>query len=111
MFKLNEDTLFLILKGLRYDNNSLYSCLLVNKTWCKITIPILWKDPWKNVREKETKSRFNVNNVIISHLSNEVKENLESKDIKISVIQQKPLFDYISFIRHLRLDVIEKMIA
>ncbi|CAG8681911.1 17952_t:CDS:1, partial [Gigaspora rosea] len=25
--------------------NSLFSCLLVNRQWCKITVPILWKKP------------------------------------------------------------------
>ncbi|KAF0403829.1 hypothetical protein F8M41_009179 [Gigaspora margarita] len=25
---------------------SLYSCALVNRYWCKMSIPILWKDPF-----------------------------------------------------------------
>ncbi|RIB20405.1 hypothetical protein C2G38_1196003 [Gigaspora rosea] len=35
-----------ILKNLKYKIYSLYSCALVSRHWCKIAIPILWKDPF-----------------------------------------------------------------
>ncbi|GET54013.1 hypothetical protein GLOIN_2v1870015 [Rhizophagus irregularis DAOM 181602=DAOM 197198] len=42
------------------DRNSLHSCLLVNKTWCEIIVPILWKNPWKYLEEdKKEKSQLN----------------------------------------------------
>ncbi|RGB25485.1 hypothetical protein C1646_771652 [Rhizophagus diaphanus] len=37
MSKLNEDVIFLILKELQNDPSSLYSCLLINRTWCEMT--------------------------------------------------------------------------
>ena len=40
MSKLNKDVLFLIFKELQDDKNSIHSCLLVNKTWCEIIIPM-----------------------------------------------------------------------
>ncbi|EXX66822.1 hypothetical protein RirG_120110 [Rhizophagus irregularis DAOM 197198w] len=46
MSQLNTDILYLIFKELQYDKKSLVSCLRVNKTWCEIIIPILWKNPW-----------------------------------------------------------------
>src|SRR3954451_18048481 len=99
MYKLNEDVLFLILKELQGYRGSLYSCLLVNRTWCEITVPILWKDPWVDEDEFEKmKSQFNV---IISHLSNETKENLRIQGINLPGIRQKPFFSYISFYRYL----------
>ena len=97
MSKLNRDILYLIFEELKNDKNSLYSCLLVNKTWFETTIPILWKNPWKYC--KKTEQLFNV---IISHLSNVAIENLESQGIKI-LIRQKPLFSYINFCRYLNL--------
>ena len=44
MEKLNVDCLILIFNELRADNNSLYSCLLVNKEWCHLVVPILWEE-------------------------------------------------------------------
>ncbi|CAB4414811.1 unnamed protein product [Rhizophagus irregularis] len=102
MFNLNIDILILIFEELQYNNsiikvrNTLYSCLLVNKTWCSVIIPILWKNPWSN--------KTSNNNVIISHLSNEAKEIL-SKQIKneknASTILQRPLYNYVSFCKYL----------
>ncbi|RIA96273.1 hypothetical protein C1645_815585 [Glomus cerebriforme] len=92
--KLNEDVLYLILKTFKDHKPTLYSCLLVNKIWCKIIIPILWRDPWKGLESKKEKLLLNV---IISHLSEESKNNLDQK-IK------KPLFNYITFCKHLNFD-------
>ena len=93
MFGLNEDALFLILEELKYDSYSLYSCLLVNKNWCKIVIPILWKNPWKYLKKRKKSSLFDI---IILHLSNETKKNLGDKGI-IHLPTEKPIFNYISF--------------
>src|SRR5260364_300794 len=35
-----------ILKNLNNEFYSLYSCALVSRHWCKMTIPILWQDPF-----------------------------------------------------------------
>src|SRR3954451_6067612 len=98
MSKLNKDVLFLIFQKLQICKNTLHSCLLVNKTWCEIIVPILWKDPWTWLPEQKKKeSQFNV---IISHLSNEAKENLRIQGVnlvnlsEIQQKQQKPLFNY-----------------
>src|SRR5436305_4443635 len=105
MSKLNNDVLYLIFQELQDYKNSLRSCLFVNKSWCRIVIPILWKNPW-NLKEGEEELLFNV---IISHLSDESKSNLKSQGINFSY-QQRPLFDYISFCRHLNLSEIERII-
>ena len=70
MSKLNKDVLLLIFEELNSAKKHLYSCLLVNRTWCEITVPILWKNPWVNKKElKKMKSQYNV---IISHLSRKI---------------------------------------
>jgi hypothetical protein len=63
--KLNHDVLYLIFKELQDDRKSLYSFLLVNKTWCEMIIPILWSNPWNHLDERKEKLLLNV---IISHL-------------------------------------------
>ncbi|KAF0501162.1 hypothetical protein F8M41_020127 [Gigaspora margarita] len=35
-----------ILNNLNNECHSLYSCALVNRIWCKMTIPILWQNPF-----------------------------------------------------------------
>ncbi|GBC09183.1 hypothetical protein RclHR1_08670007 [Rhizophagus clarus] len=45
MSKLNIDIILSILEELQNDKKSLYTCLLVNKAWCEMTVPILWKEP------------------------------------------------------------------
>src|SRR6266498_2192810 len=103
MSNLNGDILYLIFKELQ-DN--LYPCLSVNKTWCEVVIPILWKNPWKYYLN-EGKEKLLLN-VIISHLSENLRNNLD-QDLVISY--QRPIFSYISFCKHLNLNEIKKMIS
>ena len=35
------------------DDKSLYKCLFVNRYYCKLTIPIIWKDPFNHSHQKE----------------------------------------------------------
>ncbi|RIA92896.1 hypothetical protein C1645_874466 [Glomus cerebriforme] len=96
MSKLNKDVLSLILEELHDNVKSLYSCLFVNKTWCNIVVPILWKNFLKHLKV-EKKSM----DIIISHLPNETKEFLLSKGIDLkSIVQQKPLFNYFNFCKY-----------
>src|SRR5438046_1302425 len=60
MSKLYGDVLYLILQELQDDKITLHSCLLVNKTWCEMVIPILWKNPWKNLKRENEKLLLNV---------------------------------------------------
>src|SRR5438045_3088019 len=100
MPKLNKDVLSLILKELQSDKESLLSCLLVNKSWCEIIVPILWKNPWIYLRNLNYELLFNL---IISYLSNETKEYLRIQGYNLPEVRQKPLFNYIGFCRHLKL--------
>ncbi|PKY26394.1 hypothetical protein RhiirB3_441686 [Rhizophagus irregularis] len=104
MSKLYRDILYLIIEELQYDRKSLVSCLTINKIWCEIIIPILWKNAWEDLAfDKENL----LLNTIISHLSDEERNNL-SQYSKISY--KKPLFNYISFCKHLNLEIIENII-
>ncbi|GBC30733.1 uncharacterized protein OCT59_015881 [Rhizophagus irregularis] len=104
MSKLNGDILYLIFKELEDDKMTLISCLSVNKIWCEIIIPIFWNDPWKYLSRGREKLLLEV---IISHLSDESRDNLSKYLIKSF---KKPLFNYISFCKILNLIEIEKII-
>ena len=72
MSRLNQDVLYFIIEELKDDKQTLFSCILVNKTWCETIIPILWRDPWKSLKKEKEKSLLNV---IISHLLDESRKN------------------------------------
>ncbi len=101
MLRLNKDVLFLVIEELQNDRKSLHSCLLVDRTWCEITIPLLWKNPWK-IRPINSAKSILLFNVILSHLSEESRENLKQFDL-FAVAHQQPLFNYIRFCRYLDL--------
>ncbi|GBB88053.1 hypothetical protein RclHR1_01460003 [Rhizophagus clarus] len=109
MSNLNKDILLYIFEELFEDKNSLYSCLRVNRLWCETAVTILWKDPWiflnRTLTLKIQKRANTFFNIIFLNLSEESKNFLISKGIDIFKdlsFQQKPLFDYISFIKYIK---------
>ncbi|PKY47142.1 hypothetical protein RhiirA4_462243 [Rhizophagus irregularis] len=101
MVRLNKDILYLIFE---YLEDNLYSCLLVNKTWCEIIVLFLWKDPWNGLGYFHSLILLNV---IILHIQDEAKikeiyNYLENSGIYL-VSLQRPLLNYISFCKHLSL--------
>ncbi|PKC64393.1 hypothetical protein RhiirA1_462478 [Rhizophagus irregularis] len=108
MSKLNKDVITLILKELYDKDNTLYPCLLVNRTWCETTVPILWKNPFRYHLKKD--AHIIIINVILSYLSEESRDNLKSQGIKLPKTYQQPLLNYISFWKYLNLDVLERVI-
>ncbi|RGB28693.1 hypothetical protein C1646_767517 [Rhizophagus diaphanus] len=111
MSKLNRDILYLIFKELRNDKKTFYSCLSVNKTWCEIIIPILWNNPWKYLNDDNNTNEKILLDKIISHLSDESRDNIKKLGIELTTnLYKKPLFNYISFCRHLNLNAIKRII-
>jgi hypothetical protein len=108
MSKLYRDILYLVFEELQYDKKSLISCLKVNKIWCEIVIPILWKNPWEDLTHKKEELLLNV---ITSHLPEDkvIKNNLNKRFNFFTNSYKRPLFNYISFCKHLNLEIIEDM--
>ncbi|PKY45306.1 hypothetical protein RhiirA4_459845 [Rhizophagus irregularis] len=111
MTKLIDDILLLVLTELRFDPASLYSCILVNRTWCCLAIPILWKyffyyyNPYAHKKE----SRKKLYNVIFHFLP---KDKLSELNINLpsNPISNKLLFNYMDFFTHLSPIWIEDMV-
>src|SRR3954449_7774258 len=53
MSKLSIDILSIIFEELEKENSTLYSCIFVNREWCQVGIPFLWKNPWKIFNETD----------------------------------------------------------
>ncbi|PKK58444.1 hypothetical protein RhiirC2_796288 [Rhizophagus irregularis] len=108
MPKLYKDILYLIFQELQDNKETLYSCLFVDKTWCETIIPILWKDPWKFLKNGcKLRKRELLLNLINSNLSDESKNKLGQY---FNFSYKKPLFNYVSYCKHLNLMEIKKII-
>ncbi|GBB86476.1 hypothetical protein RclHR1_12900003 [Rhizophagus clarus] len=103
MSKLNKDILTMVFYEIfhEYDYNSLFSCLLVNKSWCETVVPILWRNPWRyQMKEYQKRSLFNI---ILTFLSDESKEFLKNQKIEIIKKSTKKFmfFDYLTYCRYM----------
>ncbi|KAF0470320.1 hypothetical protein F8M41_025388 [Gigaspora margarita] len=88
-----------ILNNLNNEIDSLYSCALVSRYWCKIAIPILWQDPF-SVEEKYS--------IIPKYISSLSEDTL--KECGLNEKFSKTLFDYAKFLKVLDLDRLECMV-
>ncbi|CAB5205854.1 unnamed protein product [Rhizophagus irregularis] len=99
MSKLIPDIFALIIKALEDDYNTLFNCLLMNKLWCDLTIPILWRNCInRNLKSGPYEKNISLVKILLTFLSEESKNILIKNEINLSFIQtQKPLFNYISY--------------
>jgi hypothetical protein len=86
-----------IIQYFRNDFSTLHSCILVNRLWCRLAIPLLWEDPFslkypKNYRYIE---------VYLHNLNNDNKSQLNEYGISNDLFSSNVLFNYPSFIQHL----------
>ncbi|CAB4397767.1 unnamed protein product [Rhizophagus irregularis] len=88
MSQLNEDCFYEIFKNL--DSNSLYSCLLVSRLWCSISVRLLWR----NRLDYKT---------LLSCLPNESMDILRANNILVPTLIT-PFINYASFCKKFLLD-------
>ncbi|CAI2167079.1 18311_t:CDS:2 [Funneliformis geosporum] len=84
-----------ILLQLKDDLCSLYSCLLVNRDWCRLVIPLLWSQPFELAKET---SSHNIVRTYISCLPKESKKRFRIGGIKLPDFTTT-LFDYPTFLQ------------
>ncbi|CAI2174256.1 6620_t:CDS:1 [Funneliformis geosporum] len=92
-----------VVEFLADDIASLHSCILVNREWCKITIPILWSDTFKQIKPYNNVHSPEENQIIstyITELSDRSIVSLNGCGVRLPT-QQKLLFEYSKFLRHL----------
>ncbi|KAF0496458.1 hypothetical protein F8M41_020980 [Gigaspora margarita] len=91
-----------ILNNLNNDSYSLYSCTLVNRYWCKMSIPVLWKDPFSFKQKPLFISNY------LSFLDKDEKFIL--KKLGINAEFSKTLFHYARFLKILDISHLEDRI-
>ncbi|GBB83458.1 hypothetical protein RclHR1_10190007 [Rhizophagus clarus] len=108
MSQLIEDCLRIIFTEFKDYSGSLYSCMLVNRYWCQIVVPILWRNPYIYKKISHKKLYYTIFNL----LPTDSKQFLSNNNIKLPLnrFSNKPLFNYISFSSQISLEFIDDMI-
>ncbi|RIB23739.1 hypothetical protein C2G38_2170413 [Gigaspora rosea] len=88
-----------ILNNLKNELNSLYSCSLVSRHWCKMSIPILWQNPFS----------FYPKPLYISEYFSSLDEDeiYILKEYGINLEISRKLFNYAKFLKDLNLSNLE----
>ncbi|CAG8560309.1 23076_t:CDS:2 [Rhizophagus irregularis] len=109
MSKLNKDILYLIFEEFQDDLKSLFSCLMVNKSWCKTAVPVLWRNPW-SYKGNNYRIKSSLFTIIVYYLFDSIKEFITSKVIQLPSISNKSLsFDYLSYCRSINVITINRI--
>ncbi|EXX63060.1 uncharacterized protein OCT59_026977 [Rhizophagus irregularis] len=93
-----------IMQYFRNDFSTLHSCILVNRLWCHLAIPLLWENPFSIISRKNNynieyhKIRFI--EIYLINLNDNDKIKLNEFGIN-HLIPLNTLFNYPSFIQHL----------
>ncbi|RGB30571.1 hypothetical protein C1646_765181 [Rhizophagus diaphanus] len=91
-----------IIHYFRKDFSTLYSCLLVNRFWCRLAIPLLWENPFFNPNRN-----YRYVEIYLSYLSESSKEKFNEHGIIINnLLPSNTLFNYPSFIKFLNISSI-----
>ncbi|GBB86053.1 hypothetical protein RclHR1_01250016 [Rhizophagus clarus] len=86
-----------VMQHFHCDYRTLHSCILVNRLWCRLAIPLLWENPFsikfpKNYRFIE---------IYLYNLNDEDKAKLNEYIIYNDLFPSNTLFNYSSFIQRL----------
>ncbi|RIA81704.1 hypothetical protein C1645_545274 [Glomus cerebriforme] len=98
---LNYDCLRNVIEHLEYNKNTLFKCLLVNRSWCKITIPYLWKNPFSIVsRPKENSKKLLTTIISMFPFDEKSEDKLKTCDYELIYLKyESSIFNYLSFLR------------
>jgi hypothetical protein len=82
-----------IIQYFRNDFRTLHSCVLVNRLWCRLAIPLLWEDPFSS-------ESFRFIEIYLRRLNEEDKVELHNYWVHNSPYTDT-LFNYLNFIKRL----------
>ncbi|GBB86798.1 hypothetical protein RclHR1_13210005 [Rhizophagus clarus] len=86
-----------IMQYFRYDCKTLHSCILVNRLWCHLAIPLLWEDPFTI----KVLKNYNFIDIYLHNLNDDDKAKLNEYVTPNNLFPSNTLFNYPSFIQHL----------
>ncbi|RIA87158.1 hypothetical protein C1645_828178 [Glomus cerebriforme] len=102
--RLNDDCIYYVIKFLQYNHSNPFNYLLVNRFWCKVTVPLLYENPFSNLKDK---SKILIVKTFLLCLNEEERTYLTNQDsiCKVRKFFQnnplRPIFEYPKYIKHL----------
>jgi hypothetical protein len=87
-----------IIQYFRKDLSTLYSCILVNRLWCRLAIPLLWEDPFSIPTQN-----YHYIEIYLYYLNEDGKAKFNEYGINNNLLISNPLFNYPSFIKYLNI--------
>ena len=78
-----------IIQYFRNDISTLHSCILVNRLWCRLAIPLLWENPFSI----PTKN-YNFIGIYLHNLNDDLKTQLNEYKIDDKLFPSNTLFNY-----------------
>ncbi|RGB41150.1 hypothetical protein C1646_810922 [Rhizophagus diaphanus] len=85
-----------IIQYFHHDYKTLHSCILVNRLWCRLAIPLLWEDPFSIPT-----LNYRFIDIYLSYLNEDCKLKLNEYGINNNLFPLNTFFNYPSFIQHL----------
>ncbi|KAF0459571.1 Protein NLRC3 [Gigaspora margarita] len=104
MVPLSNECFFEILKYLENNYKSLFSCLLINRQWFRLVVPILWSKPLNHFFDSR------IIRIYLSFLNSDEQIPLIPLKFKLPIYQKKPLVDYTIFIISFQDDLLSESI-
>ncbi|GBB88165.1 hypothetical protein RclHR1_01470013 [Rhizophagus clarus] len=95
-----------ILQYFQNDYSTLHSCILVNRLWCRLAIPLLWEDPFSLIYPKN----YRYIEVYLNNLNENERTQLNKYGISNDLFPLNMLFNYTIFIHHLDTHIIRSSI-
>ncbi|CAG8745556.1 2726_t:CDS:1 [Dentiscutata erythropus] len=106
-FRLPADCVRGIFYHLLDDYEALFTCILVNRSWCRSAIPLLWSDIF-NGESPSSEKRIKIISTYIKCLSDFQRQTLINNNIKLQEDFKPALFDYPKFLRVLNCNYFDK---
>lgn len=103
------DCLQEIFQYLENDIKSLYHCMFVNRTWCRIIISLLWRRPFEYSGPKSTRRYSELVRTYITCLPNNSKKKIYETGYNIH-LHPRPLFPYHKYLRELDCEKLDEAV-
>ncbi|PKK67820.1 hypothetical protein RhiirC2_783025 [Rhizophagus irregularis] len=100
------ELIYEIIKYFQNDYSTLYSCVLVNRLWCRLAIPLLWENPFSI----PTKNH-NFIIIYLYNLNDRCKMILNEYQIIDNLLLSNSLFNYPSFLKYVNIDKVISSVA
>ncbi|GBC09561.1 hypothetical protein RclHR1_08990005 [Rhizophagus clarus] len=97
-----------IAQYLQNDYKTLMSCILVNRLWCRLIIPLLWENPFSVIKNFRTnnKQKYRFIEIYLHDLNEDDKIQLKEYGVNYDLFPSNTLFNYPSFIKYFSTEII-----